>query len=286
MTGTSSPPRSAGVSGKLNKSGGVFTEDEIAPPRRTVIEAFDRTSWVIKEPEIKFGTGTRPPLNNPNGGPGPGAYQIKSTLGPKVIESHIRTPSQFSIRGRTKFGDPNEKTMSKNSVNEPGPGQYELTGKFLGGTNPRKTAFPKAIPMKDKGFLGPGPGSYQPLQSMGKQVISTKETTLEVGFPKAPRPTMVPPGTTDIGPAEYQPPPAACDEQIDSRKPTCPTIKFGEGFKSAGKGRVEKPDLAEPAPGPGSYIIPGGIGTRTRGSPYRDSPTAVLSGRTKFGSPW
>jgi hypothetical protein len=37
---------------------------------------------------------------------------------------------------------------------------------------------------------------------------------------------------------------------------------------------------------PGSYSIPGGIGTKTRGSPYRDSPTAILSGRTKFGSPW
>jgi hypothetical protein len=119
MTGTSSPPRSAGASGKL-KTTGIFTEDEVGPPRRTVIDAFNHTSWVKKEPEITFGTGSRPPLNNPDGGPGPGAYQIKSTLGPKVMESHIRTPSQFSIRGRTKFGDPNEKSMSKSSANEPG----------------------------------------------------------------------------------------------------------------------------------------------------------------------
>jgi hypothetical protein len=124
-----------------------------------------------------------------------------------------------------------------------------LGGKFLYGTDPRKSAFPKAVPMKDKGFLGPGPGSYQPLQSMGKQVLSTKETSMDVGFPKAARPTMVPPGTTDIGPAEYKPPPAACDVQVDSRKATCPTIKFGEGYRPSGKNKTEKPDLAEPKPG-------------------------------------
>lgn len=83
------------------------------------MEAFKQTSWVIKDPEVKFGTGTRPPLNNPNGGPGPGAYVIKSTMG-KVMESHIRAPSQFSIRGRTKFGDPNEKAISKTAASEPG----------------------------------------------------------------------------------------------------------------------------------------------------------------------
>lgn len=31
----------------------------------------------------------------------------------KTMESNIVSPCQFSIRGRTKFGDPNEKTMSK-----------------------------------------------------------------------------------------------------------------------------------------------------------------------------
>ena len=92
---------------------------ELKPPNRTVMDAFEKTSWVRAEPGVKFGSGTRPPLNNPEGGPGPGAYQIKSTMG-KVMESHLRTPSQFSIRGRTKFGDPNERALSKTSANEPG----------------------------------------------------------------------------------------------------------------------------------------------------------------------
>jgi hypothetical protein len=37
---------------------------------------------------------------------------------------------------------------------------------------------------------------------------------------------------------------------------------------------------------PGSYQLPGGIATKAKGSPYRDSPAATLSGRNKFGSPW
>ena len=46
------------------------------------------------------------------------------------------------------------------------------------------------------------------------------------------------------------------------------------------------PDTAEPFPGPGSYVIPGGISTSAKGAPYRNSPAAALSGRTKFGSPF
>lgn len=165
------------------------------------------------------------------------------------------------------------------------PGAYDLTGKFLAGKNPRKSAFPKAIPVRDKGFLGPGPGSYQPLQSMGKQVLSTKRGALELGFPKAARPTMVPPGTTDIGPAEYKPPAAACEPQVDSRRKTCATIKFGEGYATT-NGERRKFDFSDPSPGPGSYQLPGGIATKAKGSPYRDSPTAILSSRQKFGSPF
>lgn len=237
----------------------------------------------------------RPPLMNPTPGPGPGAYPIKTTLG-KLMESHIKSPSQFTLRGRTKFGDPNEKSMSKTTANEPGyliycsifnlalsdiqvpkyiisvlfnfsPGQYDLTGKFLSGSNPRKSAFPKGGFVRDKSQLTPGPGSYKPMESMGKQVLSTCETALILKFSQAARPSMVPPGnyilthikcwysgnnahalgTSDIGPGDYKPPPAACDPQVDSRKPTCATIKFGEGYKRGGA--VKKFDLSEPSPG-------------------------------------
>ena len=164
------------------------------------------------------------------------------------------------------------------------PGQYDLNGKFYSGENPRKSAFPKGSYMKDKSQEGPGPGSYKPIESMGKQVLSTKLGSLELGFPKSSRPTLVPPGSTDIGPGEYKPPPAACEKQFDSRKPTCATIKFGEGYR-AGVAK-DNYDLSDPLPGPGSYQLPGGIATKAKGSPYRDSPAAILSGRNKFGSPW
>jgi hypothetical protein len=126
------------------------------------------------------------------------------------------------------------------------PGQYELYGKYLNGKDPRKSAFPKAEFFRDKSAMGPGPGSYQPLQSMGKQVLSTKQGGNEVAFPKASRPSLVPPGLSEIGPADYKPPPAACEPQCDSRKRTCATIKFGVGYKSSHK---KQHDFSEPSPG-------------------------------------
>lgn len=95
-------------------------------------------------------------------------------------------------------------------------------------------------------------------------------------------------GTTEIGPGEYGAPPAACENQVDSRKPTCSSIRFGTGYqkKKGGGGLPEKLDLAEPAPGPGSYTLPGGVATKGIGTPYRNSPAASMSGRNAFGSPW
>mgnify|MGYP003709589283 CR=1 FL=1 len=64
------------------------------------------------------------------------------------------------------------------------PGQYDLTGKFVSGRTPRKTAFPKGGLLKERGAQGPGPGSYQPIMSMGKQVLSTKTGSEQLVFPK------------------------------------------------------------------------------------------------------
>jgi len=261
----------------------TLKEPQLVAPKRTVMDAFNKTSWFEKEPEITFGTGSRPPLNNPSGGPGPGAYPIKTTMA-KLAESHIKSPCQYTLRSRTKFGDPNERSLSKTSANEPGPAQYDLQGKFASGRNPRKSAFPKGGQMKERGAMGPGPGSYQPIMSMGKQVLSTKTGSVQLVFPKAARPSMAVPGASDVGPGEYNPPPAACEPQITSNRPTCATIKFGEGYKPGQNGN--RFDFSEPSPGPGAYVLPGGVATLTKGSPYRNSPAISLSGRNKFGSPW
>lgn len=258
-----------------------------ASPRqtdRTATDAFYKSSFVETAPEWGFGTGSRPPLSEPKEGPGPGAYTIKTTMG-KLMESNIHSPCQFSLRGRTKFGDPNEKTMSKTAGNEPGPGSYDLSGKFIFGIDPRATVFPKGQMPRDKGGMSPGPGSYEPLKSMGKQFLSTKPGAPEQALAKAERPGLVPPGTTDIGPGQY---PRAyipsCEPQIESTKVTCPSLKIGTGYKKGGG--IVRPLLIEPSPGPFSYTLPGGIGTRAKGSPYRDAAAATMSGRNKFGSPW
>ena len=83
------------------------------------MDAFNKTSYFKKEPEIGFGTGSRPPLMVPTATPGPGAYQIKTTL-TKTIDSTIKSPEQYTIRSRHTFGDPNLKALSKSTANEPG----------------------------------------------------------------------------------------------------------------------------------------------------------------------
>jgi hypothetical protein len=138
--------------------------------------------------------------------------------------------------------------------------------------------------MRDKGGLAPGPGAYEPAQSMGPQQLSTKPDAPLPLFPKADRPTMVPPGTTSIGPGQYGLFPGACEEQIDSRKPSCSLIRFGTGYKK--QAFTGKPDLSDPAPGPGSYVLPGGVASKSKGTPFRNAPSATISGRNKFGSPW
>ena len=192
---------------------------------------------------------------------------------------------QYTIRSRHKFGDPNLKSMSKTTANEPGPGQYTLSGRFLKGDNSEKYSFPKALQPRDKSELAPGPGTYAIIGSMDKQVLSTKPRANEIPFPHAERPSLVPVGGTEIGPGEYGVPKAACEVQVDSRKTSCANVKFGTGF-SKNKMKPMKLDISEPSPGPGSYVLPGGIATKGSGQPYRNSPQATISGRNAFGSPW
>lgn len=99
----------------MRLTGGVTT----FMPKKTVMDAFNKTSVYNKDAEISFSTSSRPPLNPPTVGPGPGAYVIKSTMS-KVMESNIKSPCQFTLRGREKFGDPNERALSKTCANEPG----------------------------------------------------------------------------------------------------------------------------------------------------------------------
>ena len=219
---------------------------------------------------------------NPTLTPGPGAYPIKSTL-TKNILAQIKSPPQYSLRSRQKFGDPYMRANSKQTAYEPGPGQYNLTEKFLVGNNSEKYSFPKSPPPTMKAQVAPGPGAYDPAPSIGKQLLSTKPTPQQTVFSHAARASMVLQGTTEVGPGEYNGPPAACEKQIDSRKKTCSNIKFGTGYQKGNKKSIVV-DLSEPAPGPGAYKLPGSLGTSSNA--YRSSPKISLSGRNQFGSPW
>ena len=249
----------------------------------TEMDAFNASSYYKKDAEITFGTGSRPPLYAPGGGPGPGAYPIKSTMF-KLLESDKRSPSAFSMRSRQEFGDPNAASMSKTAAAEPGPGSYDLGGKFISGRDPRPIKFSKSIPQVEKSGLAPGPGAYGAAASMGKQVLSTKPANAIVKFGSAERQGMAVKGASDVGPGEYGAPRGACDVQVTSNKPTCGSIKIGTGYSK--KGKLVRGDFSEPSPGPGAYKTLGGVGTRAKGTIYRNSPAATMSGRNKFGSPW
>lgn len=263
-------------------TGGFAIEN--AMTKRTIMDAFNKTTYFPEEPKIGFGTAARPSLVEPNNTPGPGSYPIKTTM-KKSMLSNIHSPESFSIRSRHKFGDPNEKALSKTSANEPGPGHYDLRGRFISGEKAPEYTFPKSSHPHDKSSLSPAPGSYEPVGSLGKQVLSTKKRASESPFPRAPRPSLVQPGTTTIGPGAYGAPPAACEPQVDSRKPTCGSLKIGGGYQK-NKGGAKEMDLSEPFPGPGSYKLPGGIAEAKKGTPFRNSAAISLSGRELFGSPF
>lgn len=251
--------------------------------KRTEMDAFNSSSYYKKAPEILFGTSARGSLVNPNNTPGPGQYRMKSTMD-KQMWSDLKTPCKFSLRSRQKFGDPNEKTMNKDAANAPGPGSYQLTGKFLSGKNSRDIKFPKGAEQVSKDVLGPGPGSYTHPDSMGKQVLSTRKTPSQIPFGSEERKGMAVKGASDVGPGEYGPLRSACDTQVESTKTTAGQIKFGTGYKKIKE--QKKIDMREPSPGPGSYRLPGGLGTTGKGQPYPNSRGASMSGRNKFGSPF
>lgn len=128
-------------------------QDALSGPRLTLMDSFNKTSTYPQEAKIGFGTGSRPSLVALSNTPGPGAYQIKTTL-KKTIDSTIESPVAYSIRSRQNFGDPNLKAMSKTTANEPGPGSYKLEEKFLSGRETEKYSFPKERAPMEKSQVG------------------------------------------------------------------------------------------------------------------------------------
>ena len=57
-------------------------ESQAYVPKRTVMDAFNHTSYYDKDPEVGFGTGSRPPLMMPTTGPGTFATIYRYTFNP------------------------------------------------------------------------------------------------------------------------------------------------------------------------------------------------------------
>lgn len=258
------------------------------PTNRTVMDAYRATLPDL--PNISFGTSFRPPLYNPSQAPGPGNYALPSTLTNPVV-SNVRNPPAFSLRSRTKFGDPmGYKNASAGGSFEPGPGAYSVEGKSSNGTgrDAPKYSFPKGRPAVDRSTQVPGPGAFDLPSGLGKQLLSTMRTLNAPLFGSSARPSEDGGAGSFInpGPGEYSnaciP---ACGKQLDSRKKTLGSIKFGGTYSKMRDAGKEL--MGEPAPGPGSYTLPGGLGYKGgAGNPFRAAPAAKMSGRTAFGSPF
>mmetsp|Transcript_859 Transcript_859/g.2287 ORF Transcript_859/g.2287 Transcript_859/m.2287 type:complete len:273 (-) Transcript_859:112-930(-) len=252
--------------------------------KRTVIDSYNSTRR--SAPQIGFGTSTRPPLNDAGSdAPGPGAYRIKSTLLGNTPDSRIKSTPQFSLRGREKFGSPDGKAIDPTTVLEPGPGHYKT--RMLNDRERKAPAysFPKGSHPKMKSKFGPAPGSYNIVGAMGPQPLSTRTSKPAASFGKGSRPELLQQSTADVGPGEYGTGISACFKQVDSRKRTCSSLKFGTGTRVPKASSKERRAI-DRQPGPGQYKLPSGLCGGGSAYPYRSSPKASMSGRENFMSPF
>lgn len=75
----------------------------------------------------------------------------------------------------------------------------------------------------------PAPGQYETIGAMGKQALSTRKSNPAPGFGKGKRPPLLLQSTADVGPGEYGFGDSACFKQLDSRRRSCQSVKFGTG---------------------------------------------------------
>lgn len=217
-----------------------------------------QTAEFNSSPSWGFGTSSnRPRSSKTASAPGPGAYKTISTIGSVPMSKFISAPA-CSLRGREKFGsmiDTNEAASS------PGPGQYVVPrmDKNL------KYSFGSRIRNSSK-QRSPGPARYPGASSLGKQVNSTQQSLLGTSFGKAERPGMVNMNAPKVGPGQYVVPTA-----LDRR---------GTRFSKSKQRPLNK---SASAPGPADYRMASSMG-RQMLSHQTSSPTARMSGRTKFGS--
>lgn len=266
--GNTSPSKSKAL-GSPGHFGGAYTG--YADIKSSCGDQVD--SRKVTAPVTVFGSSTRPHTTSGNKSPGPGAYQIPSSIGKPVLSTMAQAPA-CSISGREKFGSTND---AKVSGSTPGPGDY--TSEIV---NPRERAAPSYSLGKRWGNLSgmkksPGPGSYESSSTLGRTFLSTQKSNPMPAFTKVERKPMTS-GNTDVGPGQYSVVVAAVGKQPISTLSSAASYSFGTELRTkVSRGTVDA------VPGPNSYPGKSSVGRQVE-SMYRTAPKCSMSGRTKFGS--
>ena len=250
--------------------------------KRTIMDGYKAT--VHASPAVGFGTSSRAaPAATAAEAPGPGAYRIRSTLLGDNPDSRIKSTPRFSMRGREKFGSPDARAIDPTATLEPGPGHYRA--KILNDRErrPPSFSFPKGSHPRTKAKFMPAPGQYETPSAMGRQALSTRKSSPAPGFGKGKRPPLLLQSTADVGPGEYGPGESACFRQLDSRRRSCRSTKFGTGGRH--KPAMGERQTNDDVPGPGTYRLPSGICGAGPAYPYKATPKVSMSGRNSFTSP-
>ncbi|RLN82808.1 hypothetical protein BBJ28_00015703 [Nothophytophthora sp. Chile5] len=272
MASPGSPPRGASSPGKSKPPGSPVQHTAFADIKSSCGEQVD--SRKVTAPVTVFGSGTRPRTTSGAKSPGPGAYQIPSSIGKPVLSTMAQAPA-CSISGREKFGSTADLKMSSKF---PGPGDYTTAI-----VNPRERAAPSYSLGKKWSPMGgqkkfPGPGAYETSATIGRTVLSTQKTNPMSSFPKVERKPLRTSSTADVGPGQYAVVVEAVGRQAVSTVTSAAAFSFGTESRTK-TGR----STADSVPGPNSYDAKSSVGKQVE-STYRTAPKCSMSGRTKFGS--
>ncbi|KDO23792.1 hypothetical protein SPRG_11222 [Saprolegnia parasitica CBS 223.65] len=211
--------------------------------------------------------------------PGPGAYQVPTSLGKPVL-STMRTAPACSVAGREKFGSVSD---LKSAASCPGPGDYSSQVVNLKEANaPHYSLGKKWTTPAEPTKKSPGPGAYDTPESISsKAVRSTNRSAPASSFSKVNRKPLTESSTADVGPGQYNTGNVAVGRQVVS------TVNNSAAYSFSIVGRSKAPVGArsshEMSPAPNAYKQQAAVGTQVL-SNFKTAPKCTMSGRTKFGS--
>lgn len=233
-------------------------------------------------PNVSFGSGLKSSALKGDGMPGPGQYQLKSTLAEQGVVMGIRSPEKIKEKapGPGAYNPKNDLKYHTNpsfsmsgvggeqynpTKGMPGPGTYDVS--LRPGTG-IKFGTDKRDGSNERGDM-PGPGQYQipsTIMKDGKNIIITgrhedKKDVNQVGPGQYQLPSMLSGPKYSMGSenkgtklnkdALMNPPPGTYTVDPNAGKHGAPGIVFGKEVRDRMK--------ADQMPGPGNYAVPSTI---------------------------